>query len=104
MNDATTGVGLYWLPLGAGGHCVRLNGRAFEAVVARHEHRAACDLYHSALQVDLRGSLHVIEMAPVWNTPDPGSGATLASRPGETWHYANANFVLAGLVVESVSG
>ena len=27
-------VNLYWLPLGAGGHSVRLNGRAYEAVAA----------------------------------------------------------------------
>ena len=30
--------------------------------------------------------------------------AKLASKPGETWLYANANYVLAGLVVEHVSG
>jgi hypothetical protein len=29
------GVELYWLPLGAGGHSVRLNGGVFEAVAAR---------------------------------------------------------------------
>lgn len=28
-------VDLYWLPLGAGGHFVKLNGRAYEAVKAR---------------------------------------------------------------------
>ena len=28
-------VDLYWLPLGAGGHSVRLNGRVFEAVASR---------------------------------------------------------------------
>ena len=28
-------VDLYWLPLGAGGHCVRINGRIFEALSAR---------------------------------------------------------------------
>ena len=27
-------VNLYWLPLGAGGHCVRLNGRLYEAAAA----------------------------------------------------------------------
>ena len=32
---------LYWLPLGAGGHSVRWNGRAFEAVAARLKHRSA---------------------------------------------------------------
>src|SRR5205807_9219102 len=47
---ATSGsVDLYWLPLGAGGHSVRLNGRIFEAVAARLERRSPCDLYHSAL-------------------------------------------------------
>ncbi|MCH8559270.1 serine hydrolase domain-containing protein [Nesterenkonia sp. DZ6] len=32
------------------------------------------------------------------------SGAVLVSSPGERWAYANVNFVLAGLVVERVSG
>lgn len=67
-------VDLYWLPLGAGGHCVRLNGRAFEALVARREHRAPCDLYHSALEVRLGPDRWVIEMAPVWNSPEPDRG------------------------------
>ncbi len=31
---AARGVDLYWLPLGAGGHSVRLNGRVYEAVAA----------------------------------------------------------------------
>jgi CubicO group peptidase (beta-lactamase class C family) len=30
--------------------------------------------------------------------------AKLASRPGQTWRYANVNYVLAGLVVEQASG
>ena len=34
---AAAGVDLYWLPLGAGGHSVRLNGRVYEAVAARLE-------------------------------------------------------------------
>jgi hypothetical protein len=62
-------VQLYWLPLGAGGHCVRLNGRVFEAISARKQHRRACDLYHSALEVTLGTDRYVIEMAPVWNEP-----------------------------------
>jgi hypothetical protein len=58
-------VDLYWLPLGAGGHSVRLNGRIFEAVVARLEKRPASDLYHSALIVDVPEGVFMIEQAPV---------------------------------------
>ena len=32
-----SGVDLYWLPLGAGGWFVRLNGRAYEALVAARD-------------------------------------------------------------------
>jgi hypothetical protein len=46
-------VDLYWLPLGAGGHFVRLNGRLYEALAARLQRRPAYDLYHSALQVEV---------------------------------------------------
>jgi len=60
-------VNLYWLPLGAGGKCVRMNGRIFEALSARMNGRDPCDLYHSALEVRLGLARYVIEMAPVWN-------------------------------------
>jgi hypothetical protein len=58
-------IDLYWLPLGAGGHSVRLNGRVFEAVVARLERRDRCDLYHSGLEVRVPEGRFVIEMAPI---------------------------------------
>jgi hypothetical protein len=51
--------------LGAGGHSVRLNGRIFEAVLARLEKRPAKSLYHSALVVSAPEGEFVIEMAPV---------------------------------------
>jgi hypothetical protein len=60
-----TAVDLYWLPLGAGGHSVRLNGRVFEAVAARLEGRDRCDLYHSALTVRVPEGRFVIEQAPI---------------------------------------
>jgi hypothetical protein len=59
------GVDLYWLPLGAGGHSVRVNGRIFEAIAAGLERRRRCDLYHSALEVLTPGGRFVIEQAPV---------------------------------------
>jgi hypothetical protein len=66
---------VYWLPLGAGGHAVRLNGRLYEAFVAWREHRPGADLYHSALEVLLGDHRYVIEMAPVWSLRDPERGA-----------------------------
>ena len=71
-------VDLYWLPLGAGGHCVRLSGRGFEWAAAAVERRARCDLYHSALEVDAPDGHYVIEMAPV---PD-GHGAARGAVAG----------------------
>jgi hypothetical protein len=70
-EPAQAGVDLYWLPLGAGGHSVRLNGRLFEALAARLERREPCDLYHSALEVRVPEGRFVIEQAPI----RPGDGA-----------------------------
>jgi hypothetical protein len=64
---ADAAVRLYWLPLGAGGNCVRFNGRVFEGVSAIMQHRSRRDLYHSALEIQLGAQRYVIEMAPVWN-------------------------------------
>ncbi len=58
---------LSWLPLGAGGRSVRLNGRLFEWVVARCQHRPPRDLYHAALQLEDGEERYVVEMAPAWD-------------------------------------
>ena len=55
-----SGVDLYWLPLGAGGHSVRLNGRLFEAVAACVHRRRMLDLYQAALEVRLGTERFVI--------------------------------------------
>jgi hypothetical protein len=68
LPSTATYVDLYWLPLGAGGRFVRANGRIYEALAARLQHRDRSDLYHSALEVHLAGDRYVIEQAPVWNT------------------------------------
>ncbi|HEY6532827.1 MAG TPA: hypothetical protein VIY72_11015 [Acidimicrobiales bacterium] len=64
----TTGVDLYWIPLGAGagGALVRWSGRGYEALAAAAAHRARRALFHSALEVHLDGVTTAIEMAPVW--------------------------------------
>jgi hypothetical protein len=66
-------IDLYWLPLGAGGRFVRVNGKIFEWCAARLEHRDPCDLYHSAMQVQIPEGSFVIEQAPAWSgTTDRG--------------------------------
>lgn len=67
-------VDLYWLPVGAGGHVVRLNGRLYERLTARREHRPSLDLYHSGLMVGVDGVMYAVEMGPVWNVSDPHRG------------------------------
>jgi hypothetical protein len=64
-NERESGVDLYWLPLGAGGHSVRLNGQIFEAFAALLQGRPPCDLYHSALVVQAPEGRFVVESAPV---------------------------------------
>ena len=61
-------IDLYWLPLGAGGHFVRLNGRIYEAVKAFREQRRPLDLYHTALEVDVPEGRFIVENA--WPIPD----------------------------------
>ena len=78
-------VDLYWLPLGAGGHFVRLNGRMYEAVAARLEGRPACDLYHSALQVEVSGAKYVIEQAPIHDWSGTDRGVVAEGAVGTRW-------------------
>ena len=62
-------VELYWLPLGAGGRSVRVNGKVFEWIESKRARRAARDLYHSALEIRLPRARFVIEMTPAARAP-----------------------------------
>jgi hypothetical protein len=81
----TAAVDLYWLPLGAGGHFVRLNGRVYEALAARLGRRPACDLYHSALQVEVPEGTFVIEQAPVHDWSGKQRGVVVEGAVGSRW-------------------
>lgn len=83
--ESEPGVDLYWLPLGAGGHSVRLNGRVFEAVAARLERRAPCDLYHSGLEVRVPEGRFVIEQAPVRDSNGGERGVVAEGAVGSRW-------------------
>ena len=77
-------VDLYWLPLGAGGHFVRLNGRVYEAIAARLHRRPTCDLYHSALQVEVPEGTFVIEQTPVPNLSGEQRGVVAGGAVGSS--------------------
>jgi hypothetical protein len=83
-DESSPGIDLYWLPLGAGGRSVRLNGRFFEAVASRLEHRDPCDLYHSALVVRIPAPF-VIEMTPVPDDEGRLRGVVAEGAVGSRW-------------------
>jgi hypothetical protein len=85
MDEGASFADLYWLPLGAGGYSVRLNGRVFEAVVSRIERRDAADLYHSALIVLAPRGRFVIEQAPAWWTGAADRGVVSEGSVGSRW-------------------
>jgi hypothetical protein len=78
-------VDLYWLPLGAGGHSVRLNGRVYEGLAARVQRRPACDLYHSALQIQVAEGTYVVEQTPVPDLSGSQRGVVAGGAVGSRW-------------------
>jgi hypothetical protein len=85
QGAAAATVDLYWLPLGAGGHFVRLNGRIFEGVAARLHRRPPMDLYHSALQVRTAGERFIIEQTPVPDLNGDERGVVAEGAVGSRW-------------------
>jgi hypothetical protein len=76
------GIGLYWVPLGAGDHVVRLGGFAFEAIAARLASRRRLDLYHAALEVRTPTARFVIEVAPgIWGAEARAARGVVAEGP-----------------------
>jgi hypothetical protein len=72
MNpESAAGVDLYWLPLGAGGHSVRLNGRVYEAV--------------AALVLRLAQGRFVIEQAPIRDGNGARRGVVAEGAVGSQW-------------------
>jgi hypothetical protein len=78
-------IDLYWLPLGAGGHSVRLNGKVFEAVAARLQRRGPRDLYHSALVVCVPEGRFAIEQGPAGRGDGGLRGVVATGAVGSRW-------------------
>ena len=83
--DGRAGIDLYWLPLGAGGNFVRFNGRVYESIMARLEHRPVCDLFHSGLVVSVPEGGYVIEMTPVVDGRGHERGVVAEGPVGARW-------------------
>jgi hypothetical protein len=81
-TSSTAAVDLYWIPLGAGGHSVRFNGRVYEAIVAARQRRHRCDLYHAALTIELNGEHYTIEIAPSPNADEASRGVVATGAVG----------------------
>lgn len=79
---ASSGIDLYWLPLGAGGHVVPRCGRVYERLSALRQHRRVQPLFHAALEVTHDGTRYVVEMAPAWNDPAHDHGVVLCGPVG----------------------
>jgi hypothetical protein len=66
-DGAGAAVDLYWIPLGAGGHLVRVNGIVYEVISSLIQRRSRCDIYHAALEIVAPSGRFAVEMTPVPN-------------------------------------
>ncbi len=80
-TSTESGIDLYWLPLGAGGWFVRLNGRLYEAAHALVERRRPLDLYHCALVVRVPEGRYVVENSWPIPTADGASRGVVVEGP-----------------------
>jgi hypothetical protein len=76
---------VYWIPLGAGGHCVRVSGRLFEIVDAARSHRPRCALFHTVLVVELDGNEYTIELAPSPDADEVSRGVVATGAVGSRY-------------------
>ena len=73
-DQSAGSVDLYWIPLGAGGHFVRFNGKVYEAISAFVQRRPRREIFHTALEIALPGSRFTVEMTPIPRTLTEGRG------------------------------
>ncbi len=78
-------VDLYWIPLGAGERVVRFSGRVFERISALFQRRTPCDLYHSALTIEVPEGRFAVEMAPVVDGQGERRGVVGEGAVGTRW-------------------
>jgi hypothetical protein len=82
---APGGIDLYWIPLGAGAHVVRLSGKVYEALTAFIGRRPRYALYHTAMEVGGSDGRFVIESAPIRDDEGLERGVFAEGPVGTRW-------------------
>jgi hypothetical protein len=85
MTERDAAVDLFWIPLGAGQHAVRVSGKMYEAITAFVHGRRRCDLYHSALEIWAPEGRYVIEQTPVPDDHGEARGVVATGPVGIRW-------------------
>lgn len=79
------GLNLYWIPLGAGHHVVRISGKIYEALSALAQGRRRCPLFHSALVATTPEGRFVIEMTEIRDARGAERGVVGEGAVGTQW-------------------
>ncbi len=79
------GLDLYWIPLGAGHHVVRISGKIYEALSALVQRRPRCPLFHSALVATVPEGRFVIEMTEIRDARGAERGVVAEGAVGTRW-------------------
>ena len=79
------GLDLYWIPLGAGRHVVRISGKIYEALSALVHRRRPCPLFHSALVATTHEGRFVIEMTEIRDARGAERGVVGEGAVGTRW-------------------
>ena len=79
------GVDLYWIPLGAGHHVVRISGTIYEALVALAQRGPRRPLFRSALVATTSEGRFVIEMTEIRDNRGQERGVVAEGAVGTSW-------------------
>ena len=79
------GLDLYWIPLGAGQHVVRISGALYETVTALAQRRPRQPLFHSALVATLPDGRFVVEMTEIRDGGGSERGVVAEGPVGSRW-------------------
>lgn len=79
------GLDLYWIPLGAGHHVVRMSGKIYEAITAAVQHRPGQPLFHSALVAVTPEGSYVIEVTEIRDALGRERGVVAEGPVGTGW-------------------